>query len=194
LKVTNNYSCKQLIVQNLHRKKEFGISVLSNLAALNCKIINTMKKIMFFVFLAVMALSACKSTKKQPQVKYTPPEAQPKVFTVPETTETAKPVTGDQSVSLRKESVTFTEAGDKSSNEANSLFVILGSFGQLDNAKNFRETLLNEGFSPIILHSETGYYRVCVNSYKSEAEARRRVTEIRQAFPKYSDLWLLIKQ
>ncbi|TNF41064.1 MAG: hypothetical protein EP310_07845 [Bacteroidetes bacterium] len=153
-----------------------------------------MKKIMFFVFLAVMALSSCKSTKKQPQVQYTPPEAQPKVFTVPETTETAKPVTEDKSVSLRKESVTFTDAGDKSNNEANSFFVILGSFGQLDNAKNFRETLLNEGFSPIILHSETGYYRVCVNSYKSEAEARSRVTEIRQAFPKYSDLWLLIKQ
>lgn len=153
-----------------------------------------MKKIMFFVFLAVMALSSCKSTKKQPQVQYTPPEAQPKVFTVPETTEAAKPVAEDKSVSLRKESVTFTDAGDKSSNEANSYFVILGSFGQLDNAKNFRETLLNEGFSPIILHSETGYYRVCVNSYKSEGEARSRVTEIRQAFPKYSDLWLLIKQ
>jgi cell division protein FtsN len=141
-----------------------------------------------------MAFSACKTTKKQPEAKYTPPETQPKVFTVPETTEAAKPVTEDKSVSLRSESVTFTDAADKSSNEGNSYFVILGSFGQLDNAKNFRETLLNEGFSPIILHSETGFYRVCVNSYKSEAEARRRVTEIRQAFPKYSDLWLLIKK
>jgi cell division protein FtsN len=150
-----------------------------------------MKRIMFFVILIVMAFSACKSSKKQPQVQYTPPEAQPKVFTVPET---AKPVAEDKSVSLRKESVTFTEAADKTGNEANTFFVILGSFGQLDNAKNFRETLLNEGFSPIILHSETGYYRVCVNSYKGESEARSRVTQIRQAFPKYADLWLLIKQ
>ena len=142
-----------------------------------------------------MTLSACKTTKKQPEVQYTPPSTQPKVFTVPESTETAKPAAkADSSVSLRKESVTFTDASDKTKNEANSYFVILGSFGQLDNAKNFRETLLNEGFSPIILHSETGYYRVCVNSYKSETEARSRVTEIRQAFPKYSDLWLLIKQ
>jgi hypothetical protein len=37
MKVTNNNSCKQLIVQNLHPSKQFGISVLSNLAALNCK-------------------------------------------------------------------------------------------------------------------------------------------------------------
>lgn len=150
---------------------------------------------MFFVIMIVMAFSACKTSKKQPEVKYTPPETQPKVFTVPETTEAAKPATtADKSVSLRKESVTFTEAADKTKNEANTYFVILGSFGQLDNAKNFRETLLNEGFSPIILHSETGYYRVCVNSYKGEAEARSRVAEIRQAFPKYADLWLLIKQ
>ena len=154
-----------------------------------------MKRIMFFIVLVVFSLSACKTTKKQPEVKYTPPSNQPKVFTVPETTETAKPATKpDNSVSLRKESVTFTEASDKSKNEANTYFVILGSFGQLDNAKNFRETLLNEGFAPIILHSETGYYRVCVNSYKGETEARSRVTEIRQAFPKYADLWLLIKQ
>ena len=153
-----------------------------------------MKRIMFFVIMIVMAFSACKTSKKQPEVKYTPPETQPKVFTVPETTEAAKPAATDKSVSFRKESVTFTEAADKTKNEANTYFVILGSFGQLDNAKNFRETLLNEGFSPIILHSETGYYRVCVNSYKGEAEARSRVAEIRQAFPKYSDLWLLIKQ
>jgi cell division protein FtsN len=151
---------------------------------------------MFFVIIVAMAFSACKTTKKQPQAQYTPPDAQPKVFTVPETTEAAKPATtaADKTVSLRKESVTFTEAADKTKNEANTYFVILGSFGQLDNAKNFRETLLNEGFTPIILHSETGFYRVCVNSYKGEAEARTRVTEIRQAFPKYSDLWLLIKQ
>ncbi len=153
-----------------------------------------MKRIMFFLILVVMAFSACKTSKKQPQAQYTPPDAQPKVFTVPETTDAAKPATTDKPVSLRKESVTFTEAADKSGNEANTYFVILGSFGQLDNAKNFRETLLNEGFTPIILHSETGYYRVCVNSYKGEADARRRVAEIRQAFPKYSDLWLLIKQ
>jgi len=153
-----------------------------------------MKRILFFVILVVMTVSACKTSKKQPEVQYTPPAAQPKVFAVPETTEAAKPVESDKSVSLRKESVTFTDAGDKTGNENNTFFVILGSFGQLDNAKNFRETLLNEGFSPIILHSETGYYRVCVNSYKGEAEARSRVTEIKQAFPKYSDLWLLRKQ
>lgn len=155
-----------------------------------------MKRIMIMALVFVFAVTACKTSKKQPEVKYVPPtEAQPKVFTVPETT-TAKPATTttDKPVSMRKEQVTFTDAADKSGNEGNTYFVILGSFSQLENAKNFRETLLNEGFTPIILHSETGYYRVCVNSYKSEGEARSRVKGIRDAFPKYSDLWLLIKQ
>lgn len=159
-----------------------------------------MKRILILAAVVVFAMSACKTSKKQPEVKYVPPtEAQPKVFSVPESTTsttTAKPAstTPDKAVSMRKEQVTFTDAADKSKNETNTYFVILGSYSQLDNAKNFRETLLNEGFTPIILHSETGYYRVCVNSYKSEAEARGRVKEIRDAFPKYSDLWLLIKQ
>ena len=68
-----------------------------------------MKRIMFFVIVVTMAFSACKTSKKQPQAQYTPPSAQPKVFTVPETTETAKPAAAtDKSVSLRKETITFT--------------------------------------------------------------------------------------
>jgi len=63
----------------------------------------------------------------------------------------------------------------------------------LNNARNYRETLLNKGFTPIILHSETGYYRVCVNSYQNEDEARNRVAQVRRSYPEYTDAWLLIK-
>lgn len=156
-----------------------------------------MKKI-FFIAL-VFAFTACKTTKQPAQSQYTAdPTVQPKVFTVPSTTATetqnVEKVAEEKPISIRKEQVTFTEQDDRSDNENNTYFVIIGSFGQLDNAKNYRETLLNEGFTPIILHSETGYYRVCVNSFKSEKEARTRVTNLRQAFPKYSDVWLLIKE
>lgn len=147
----------------------------------------------------VFAFTACKTSKQQAKSQYTAdPATQPKVFSVPETTETTKAepapikdLPSDKPISIRKEQVTFTSPEDKSNN---SFFVIIGSFSQLDNAKNYRETLLDEGFTPIILHSETGYYRVCVNSFKNESEARTRVKELRQAFPKYSDVWLLIKQ
>jgi cell division protein FtsN len=157
-----------------------------------------MKRILFFI-IVVFAFTACKTTRKQPQSQYTTdPTAQPKVFSVPGTeTPTATQTVatpGETPISTKKEQVTFTQQEDRTGNETNTFFVILGSFSQLDNAKNYRETLLDEGFTPIILHSETGYYRVCVNSYKNENEARTRVRELRQAFPKYSDVWLLIKE
>ncbi len=160
-----------------------------------------MKRILLFVVVISLAFAGCKSKKEIAQSPYTTdPTAQPKVFTVPasETPAPAKvkeeaPVVSNEPVAMRKEQVSFTNPADKDQNEANNFFVILGSFGQLDNAKNYRETLLNKGFTPIILHSETGYYRVCVNSYQVESEARTRVTQIRQTYPEYSDAWLLIK-
>jgi len=158
-----------------------------------------MNKIVTLLTVIALILSACKTTKQpaRAESQYTSdPTAQPKVFTVPssETEVETKTVAEEKPIAMRKEQVTFTQQEDRSSNESNTYFVIIGSFGQLDNAKNYRETLLDEGFTPIILHSETGYYRVCVNSFINETEARNRVKQIRQAFSKYSDVWLLIKE
>ena len=159
-----------------------------------------MNRITVIAAALVLMFSACKTFKQPAQSEYTTDNtASTKVFTVPGTetkTEVEKPapVVDEKPIAIRKEQVSFTDQQDRSKNEGNTYFVILGSFGQLDNAKNYRTTLLDEGFTPIILHSETGYYRVCVNSYKNEAEARSRVAQIRQAFDKYSDVWLLIKE
>ncbi|NOR76006.1 MAG: hypothetical protein GQ525_12725 [Draconibacterium sp.] len=156
-----------------------------------------MKRITIIIIAATFAFSACKTLKQPAQSEYTSDTTtETKVFSVPASgTETeTQNVVDEKPISIRKEQVTFTEQEDRDSNENNTYFVIIGSFGQLDNAKNYRETLLDEGFTPIILHSETGYYRVCVDSFKSEADARSRVTSLRQAFPKYSDVWLLIKE
>jgi cell division protein FtsN len=156
-----------------------------------------MKRILYFI-IVVLTFTACKTTKQQPQSQYTTdPATQPKVFSVPGAEKPAVTETttsGDLPISTKKEQVSFTQQEDRTGNETNTFFVIIGSFSQLDNAKNYRETLLNEGFTPIILHSETGYYRVCVNSYKNETEARTRIRDLRQAFPKYADVWLLIKE
>ena len=159
-----------------------------------------MKKIVLIPVIVAFVFTACKTTKQPAQSQYTSdPATETKVFSVPaagtETeTQNVEKVAEEKPIAMRKEQVTFTKQEDRNGNENNTYFVIIGSFGQLDNAKNYRETLLNEGFTPIILHSETGYYRVCVDSFKNETEARSRVSKLRQAFPKYSDVWLLIKE
>ena len=156
---------------------------------------NKMNRIIL-IAVVVFAFSACKTTKQPAQSEYTTdPKTETKVFSVPAPeTQNVEKVAEEKPIAMRKEQVTFTQQEDRSSNENNTYFVIIGSFGQLDNARNYRETLLDEGFTPIILHSETGYYRICVDSFKSETEARSRVSKLRQAFPKYSDVWLLIKE
>lgn len=157
-----------------------------------------MKNTIFLFAAIVFALSACKTVKKTAESEYTSePTTETKVFTVPTSEPEAEtkpaPVADEKPIAVRKEQVSFTDEKEQTANAGNTYFVIIGSFSQLDNAKNYRTSLIDEGFTPIILHSETGYYRVCINSYKSENEARSRVTQIRQAFPKYSDVWLLIK-
>jgi len=154
-----------------------------------------MKRVLFFAFVVVLAFASCKS-KKVTQSPYT--DTTPRVFSVPGTTSTSQPAVNatvpESPVSMRSEQISFMQQEDRIANESNSFFVILGSFSQLENARNFRETLIREGFTPIILHSETGNYRVCVNSYRGEQEARSRVAQIRQAYPRYSDVWLLIRR
>ncbi|MCY1720800.1 SPOR domain-containing protein [Prolixibacteraceae bacterium Z1-6] len=158
-----------------------------------------MNRIILLLTAMVFIVSSCKTMKQPAQSEYTSdPTTETKVFTVPGTATETKaepaPVVDEKPIAVRKEQVSFTNQSEQTANADNTFFVIIGSFGQLDNAKNYRATLLEEGFTPIILHSETGYYRVCVNSYKKESEARSRVSQIRQGFPKYSDVWLLIKE
>lgn len=161
-----------------------------------------MKKVVFLACIAIIALGSCKSSKKAATTPYTPATqpagttVAPKVFTVPETkeatsttkatvTETEKPI------SVRKESFTFTQPQDQTQN---NFFIIIGSFSSMENAMNFRQTLMSEGFTPIVVQSETGYYRVTINSYNNEADARKRLLQVRNDFPKYADTWLLIKE
>ena len=71
-------------------------------------------------------------------------------------------------------------------------YIIIGSFQVLDNARRFRTQLTEEGFTPMMLESEHGFFRVSVASYNDELEARARLAEIRRNYTQYSDVWLLI--
>jgi cell division protein FtsN len=159
-----------------------------------------MKKTVFLFIVALSLLVSCKSTKNARKADNSyqttlNKETPSKVFSVPETKETKPAVSNDSPITVRKEDISFIKKEDEATNNVNSYFIIIGSFSSLDNAKNYRETLITEGFTPIILQSNTsGYYRVCVNSFKNETDARKRVQEIRAQFPKYLDSWLLIKK
>jgi cell division protein FtsN len=73
-------------------------------------------------------------------------------------------------------------------------YVIIGSFKILDNARNYKESLKTEGFTPVILENENGLYRISVSAYNDELAARNKVGNIRDQYEKYYDTWLLIRK
>ncbi len=174
-----------------------------------------MKKILIAFIAILVVLSGCKPQKKLAQSPYTSDTTKDsKVFKVPDESnartsntktvilETKKLSKAEVEKELERkplvsksEEFTYTEPEDKVKNSSNTYFVIVGSFLNINNAETAKSRLTDLGFNnPIILHSETGYYRVCVNSYQAEADARSRVADIRINYPKYSDAWLLIKK
>jgi cell division protein FtsN len=169
-----------------------------------------MKRIILVAFAIALLASGCKvfksSKKSDAAAPKTETTAETKVFSVPAPKSTVrenptsdtmyetadKSVTG-KPVSIRSENFTFTTE-DQAAYGSKSFFVIVGSFSSSENAGRFKQELVQQGFKPIILHSETGYYRVCVDSFNDETAARSRVQKIRTEFPKYADSWLLIKK
>lgn len=167
-----------------------------------------MKRIILVVFALALLTSGCKVFKssKKGQASQTETSAETKVFSVPAPTSTVrenptsdtmyepanKPATGTP-VSVRSENFTMASE-DQATYGSKSFFVIVGSFSSNENAGKFKQELIQQNFKPIILHSETGYYRVCVDSFNDEAAARSRVQNIRTQYPKYADSWLLIKK
>lgn len=176
-----------------------------------------MKRIILVAFTLVLLTSGCKvfksSKKSGTAAPKTETTSETKVFSVPAPKtpvrenpvsdtmyETAdKPAnatsetTAGKPVSIRSEKFTMSTE-DQVTTGSKSFFVIVGSFSSNENAGKFKGDLMQQGFKPIILHSETGYYRVCVDSFNDEVAARSRVQKIRTEFPKYSDSWLLIKK
>jgi cell division protein FtsN len=97
------------------------------------------------------------------------------------------------SVSSKEESVTAAK-GEASDFGSKHFYVILGSFSIYENAQKFKKQLMSEDFYPGILVNQNNLYRVSVNSYDDENQARNRIRDIRQKYPQYSDVWLLIKK
>lgn len=163
-----------------------------------------MRKLLIAAFAFSLLLSGCKTfqkLKKGDTEETVSQEPQTKVFSTEPTQTVRENPTSDtmyeqpnRSVRTQSESFTFAQKEDAAKYANSSYFVIIGSFSSPENANRYKQELTPQGFNPFILQSETGYYRVCVNSYTDEASARQRVNQIRTDFPKYADTWLLIKK
>jgi cell division protein FtsN len=143
--------------------------------------------LLFLLLFSFVSMTGCK-TQKIPKPQPVVQEKEKPAATAPST----KPSKAND-VSSKEERISNAK-GEMTDYGSNKYFVILGSFSVLENAKRLKETLVSENFSPGIVVNESGMYRVCGNSYDDETTARARITEVREKFPKYSDIWLLIRK
>jgi cell division protein FtsN len=123
-------------------------------------------------------------TDPKPKVVVKTPE--PKIVVKPEPVAESKP---QPTIMVREERVETIENEGPDFN----YYVIIGSFQSLENAHSFRTQLITQGFVPVILKSEIGFYRVSVAAYNDEMATRERIRQIRQQYEQYNDVWLLKK-
>jgi len=99
----------------------------------------------------------------------------------------------EPAIVVREERVKSVDVEERAEN-IYRYYVIIGSFRYIDNARNYKSELIDEGFVPVILENENGLFRVSVAAYNDEQPARNNISSIRRNFPKYSDVWLLIRK
>jgi len=95
-------------------------------------------------------------------------------------------------VTVRTESVTPVDRADTQT--MYGFYVIIGSFREIANARQYNTDLIAKGFSPVILASENGLFRVSVGGYNQEGDARRQIADIRARFAEHRDVWLLVRR
>ena len=135
-----------------------------------------MKVLNIILFAIILMSVSCKTQKIAPKP-------------VPVKSESAV----SQVITSKEESVSAAD-GEAKDFGSKKFYIILGSYKMYEGAQKFKKQLMAEDFFPGILINEAGLYRVSVNSYDDETVARKRIAELRQKFPQYSDLWLLIKK
>jgi len=137
-----------------------------------------------YAILFSFMFSACSSLKKPSSSSFEDSDS-------PYVKEDVKPkVESSKKIVVKEEKVKMLDI----ENGQFKYYVIIGSFRVLENAKNYKQQLIKEGFTPVLMENEDGLYRVSVAAYNVEGSARQKIAEIRSKYQKYGDVWLLIRK
>lgn len=120
-------------------------------------------------------------TNTTDQVETAPVTVTPVVNTTPVTTPVEANTAND-----RQERLTVMNGGT-----LKAFNVVCGSFSNVDNANNLRNTLVAKGYSAQVAQNpETGMYRVIASSFDDRASAVQSRDQLRGTYP---DAWLLYR-
>jgi cell division septation protein DedD len=149
-----------------------------------------MKQALFVLIIISLTIFSCKTKKSLYQQ---PTETTPVEESVTGKAVEAEKQIDDSSIMVKTEEVSIADNEDKSK-EGYAFYVIIGSFSKAENAIKFKNELIDKGFNPFLLNSETGFIRVAVGQSNDEKDARTVVLKIRGQHPEHKDVWLLKKK
>lgn len=150
---------------------------------------NTTFRIFLFAGVISLSLVSCKSKQKVTEI----PAAN-----VPATTETT-PVVSPRTATTRttQPEVTRSETFRLADGETNTAamskkyHVVVGAFGNHDNARRLRTALSNQGNNAFTVQNESGMLRVIIASFDEYAQAKARIDQIKST---YADAWVLVQK
>ena len=133
------------------------------------------RTLFIFITLAVLIVS-CKNTAKT---------------TKSDSPYLTEEVNSKTEITVREEKV---KPVDQPNEPVYRFYVIIGSFRNVDNARQHKTDLVKEGYTTVILENEKGLFRVSAGAYNEERAARNKIAEIRAASDKHDDVWLLVRK
>ena len=128
-----------------------------------------------FIIVCALLICSCRNTKTVAE------RATPQLPEINSTTE----------ITVRSESV---KPVDPSERTMYGFYVIIGSFRNLDNARQYQADMEKKDFTPVILENENGLYRISVGGYDEESAARAKIAGIRASYEEHRDVWLLVRK
>ncbi|HPR32811.1 MAG TPA: SPOR domain-containing protein [Prolixibacteraceae bacterium] len=154
-----------------------------------------MKNLLIVLVLFCFGLS-CKTAKKavqQPEPapveevvqKIEEPVKEEPVILMPET---------EEPIVMKTEEVRVIEEEKPPVEPSYDFFVIIGSFQKPENAEKCKTNMAGKGYTPVLLSTKSGFFRVAIEQTNSETDARTFIKKIRTQYPEHKDVWLLKKK
>jgi len=153
---------------------------------------NTRFRLFLYVGIIAIALVSCKSKQKVTEI---PAANQPAttVSTTPPVTAPPTAVNRNQSQNEVTRSESFRLAEGETNNAALSkkYHVVVGAFGNHENARRLRNTLTGQGNNALTVQNESGMLRVIIASFDEYSQAKARIEQIKGT---YADAWVLVQK
>lgn len=146
-------------------------------------------RLLLYAGIISIALVSCKSKQKVTEI----PAATKPATTVTTTPPVTAPSTAvsSQNEVTRSESFRLAEGETNNAALSKKYHVVVGAFGNHENARRLRNTLVNQGNNALTVQNDSGMLRVIIASFDEYTQAKSRIEQLKSLYP---DAWVLVQK